>query len=57
MKEEEIIYYVLVLLKESVDVMNIFFDGIYVDVIFGGGGYFCEIFLWFGDGGCLLGFD
>lgn len=36
MKEEETTYHVPVLLKESVDAMNITPDGTYVDVTFGG---------------------
>lgn len=36
MREEEITYHVPVLLKESVDAMNITPDGTYVDVTFGG---------------------
>lgn len=43
MKEEETTYHVPVLLKESVDAMNISPDGTYVDVTFGGGGHSREI--------------
>jgi len=43
MKEEEITYHVPVLLKRSVDAMNITPDGTYVDVTFGGGGHSREI--------------
>lgn len=44
MKEEETTYHVPVLLKESVDAMNISPDGTYVDVTFGGGGHSREYF-------------
>lgn len=57
MKEEETTYHVPVLLKESVDAMNISPDGTYVDVTFGGGGHSREILSRLGDGGRLLGFD
>lgn len=54
---EDVIYHVPVLLKESVDGMNIRPDGIYVDMTFGGGGHSREILGRLGDGGRLLGFD
>jgi 16S rRNA (cytosine1402-N4)-methyltransferase len=57
MKEEETTYHVPVLLKESVDAMNITPDGTYVDVTFGGGGHSREILSRLGNGGRLLGFD
>lgn len=57
MKEEETTYHVPVLLKESVDAMNITPDGTYVDVTFGGGGHSREILSHLGNGGRLLGFD
>lgn len=44
MKEEETTYHVPVLLKESVDAMNISPDGTYVDVTFGGGGHSARYF-------------
>lgn len=53
MKEEETTYHVPVLLKESVDAMNISPDGTYVDVTFGGGGHSREILSRLGDGGRL----
>ena len=40
---ENVIYHVPVLLKESVDGMNIRPDGTYVDMTFGGGGHSREI--------------
>lgn len=57
MEKEEAIYHVPVLLKESVDGMNIRPDGTYVDVTFGGGGHSREILSRLSDGGRLLGFD
>lgn len=54
---EEITYHVPVLLKESVDGMNICPEGTYVDVTFGGGGHSKEILRRLGDSGRLLGFD
>ncbi len=56
-KEELTTYHVPVLLKESVDGMNIRPDGIYVDTTFGGGGHTREILSHLGEGGRLLGFD
>lgn len=57
MKKDEQTYHVPVLLKESVDGMNIRPDGIYVDVTFGGGGHSREILSRLGEGGRLFGFD
>lgn len=54
---EELTYHVPVLLKESVDGMDIRPDGTYVDVTFGGGGHSREILSRLGNGGRLLGFD
>ena len=54
---EEITYHVPVLLKESVDGMNIQPEGTYVDVTFGGGGHSKEILSRLGKNGKLLGFD
>lgn len=56
-EKEEITYHVPVLLKESVDGMEIHPDGTYVDVTFGGGGHSREILSRLGEGGRLLGFD
>ncbi|NHF60891.1 16S rRNA (cytosine(1402)-N(4))-methyltransferase RsmH [Flavobacteriaceae bacterium TP-CH-4] len=50
-------YHNPVLLKESVDGLNIKKDGIYVDVTFGGGGHSNEILKRLGDGGKLFAFD
>ncbi len=50
-------YHVSVLLKESVDVLDIQPDGIYVDVTFGGGGHSREILSRLGTNGRLFGFD
>ena len=50
-------YHVPVLLKESVDRLDIQPDGIYVDVTFGGGGHSREILSRLGKGGRLFGFD
>lgn len=57
MVNEQYTYHTPVLLKESVDGMNITPDGVYVDVTFGGGGHSKEILLRLGDSGRLLGFD
>ena len=57
MEKDELTYHVPVLLKESVDGMNIRPDGTYVDVTFGGGGHSREILSRLGEGGRLLGFD
>jgi len=54
---EEITYHVPVLLKESVDGMNIQPGGTYVDVTFGGGGHSKEILSRLDKNGKLLGFD
>ncbi len=54
---EEITYHVPVLLKESVDGMNIQPGGTYVDVTFGGGGHSKEILSRLGKNSTLLGFD
>jgi 16S rRNA (cytosine1402-N4)-methyltransferase len=54
---KEITYHVPVLLKESVDGMNIQPGGTYVDVTFGGGGHSKEILSRLGKNGTLLGFD
>ena len=51
------IYHVPVLLKESVDGLDIQPDGIYVDVTFGGGGHSKEILSRLGKKGHLYSFD
>ncbi|MBQ8501231.1 MAG: 16S rRNA (cytosine(1402)-N(4))-methyltransferase RsmH [Bacteroides sp.] len=53
----EITYHIPVLLKQSVDGMNIRPEGTYVDVTFGGGGHSREILSRLGEGGRLLSFD
>jgi len=50
-------YHNPVLLKETVDGLNIKPDGIYVDVTFGGGGHSKEIMKRLGPNGRLFGFD
>ena len=50
-------YHNPVLLKESVDGLNIKPDGIYVDVTFGGGGHSREILSRLGEKGRLYAFD
>ena len=50
-------YHNPVLLKESVDGLNIKEDGVYVDVTFGGGGHSREISSRLGPKGKLFGFD
>ncbi len=51
MEKDELTYHVPVLLKESVDGMNIQPDGTYVDVTFGGAGHSREILSRLGEGG------
>ena len=51
------VYHVPVLLKESVDGLNITPGGIYVDVTFGGGGHSREILSRIGTKGHLFSFD
>ena len=50
-------YHVPVLLKESVDGLDIQSDGVYVDVTFGGGGHSKEILSRLGAKGHLYSFD
>ncbi|MCM4161517.1 16S rRNA (cytosine(1402)-N(4))-methyltransferase RsmH [Antarcticibacterium flavum] len=50
-------YHKPVLLRESVDGLNIKPDGVYVDVTFGGGGHSREILSQLGEKGRLLAFD
>ena len=53
----EMEYHNPVLLKETVDGLNIDEDGVYVDVTFGGGGHSKEILKRLGDKGKLFAFD
>ena len=53
----EMEYHNPVLLKETVDGLNIKEDGVYVDVTFGGGGHSREILSRLGENGKLFGFD
>ena len=57
MTEETLTYHVPVLLKESIDGLNVTPQGTYVDVTFGGGGHSREILHRLGDGGRLYSFD
>jgi 16S rRNA (cytosine1402-N4)-methyltransferase len=57
MEQEEKVYHVPVLLRESVEGLNISPEGVYVDVTFGGGGHSREILSQLGGGGKLYGFD
>lgn len=50
-------YHKPVLLKETVDGLNIQPNGVYVDVTFGGGGHAREILSRLGDAGKLIAFD
>lgn len=54
---EKMEYHKPVLLKESVDGLNIKPDGVYVDVTFGGGGHSREILSRLGPEGRLIAFD
>ncbi|MDR0229328.1 MAG: 16S rRNA (cytosine(1402)-N(4))-methyltransferase RsmH [Flavobacteriaceae bacterium] len=57
MNNEDYGYHRPVLLKESVDGLNIKPDGVYVDVTFGGGGHSREILSRLGENGKLFSFD
>lgn len=57
MTDNNIVYHIPVLLKESVDGLDINPDGVYVDVTFGGGGHSREILSRLGDNGHLFSFD
>lgn len=54
---KEMEYHNPVLLKETVDGLNIKEDGVYVDVTFGGGGHSKEILSRLGENGKLFAFD
>ena len=56
MSAEATTYHIPVLLKPSVDGLNIRPDGVYVDVTFGGGGHSREILSRLGENGRLLSF-
>lgn len=55
--ETNIVYHIPVLLKETVDGLNINPDGVYVDVTFGGGGHSREILSRLSSKGHLYSFD
>lgn len=57
MTDNNMVYHIPVLLKESVDGLDINRDGVYVDVTFGGGGHSREILSRLGDNGHLFSFD
>ena len=57
MSAEATTYHIPVLLKPSVDGLNIRPDGVYVDFTFGGGGHSREILSRLGENGRLLSFD
>lgn len=57
MEQQEYSYHVPVLLRESLEGMNITPEGTYVDVTFGGGGHSREILRRLGAEGHLYGFD
>lgn len=57
MTAEEKVYHVPVLLKETVDGLNINPEGVYVDVTFGGGGHSREILRRLSSTGRLFSFD
>lgn len=57
MTDNNMVYHIPVLLKESVDGLDVNPDGVYVDVTFGGGGHSREILSRLGDNGRLFSFD
>ena len=57
MTDNNMVYHIPVLLKGSVDGLDINPDGVYVDVTFGGGGHSREILSRLGDNGHLFSFD
>lgn len=57
MTDNNMVYHIPVLLKESVDGLDINPDGVYVDVTFGGGGHSRGILSRLGDNGHLFSFD
>lgn len=50
-------YHVPVLLKKSIDALDVKSDGVYADLTFGGGGHSAEILRRLGDDGRLMVFD
>ena len=50
-------YHIPVLLKESIEGLNVSPDGTYADMTFGGGGHSRELLSRLGAGGRLFGFD
>ena len=57
MEEKDSCYHVPVMLRESLEGLDIRPDGIYVDVTFGGGGHSREILKRLGSEGELYGFE
>lgn len=57
MTDEKQTYHIPVLLKESVDGLNVGAGGVYVDATFGGGGHSKAILAALGEGSRLYGFD
>lgn len=57
MLEGQLTYHTPVLLKESIEGMNLKADGVYADVTFGGGGHSKEILSRLGENGHLYSFD
>jgi 16S rRNA (cytosine1402-N4)-methyltransferase len=57
LKNPEVMYHNAVLLKQSVDGLEIKENGVYVDVTFGGGGHSKEILKRLGEEGKLFAFD
>ncbi|WP_396637049.1 16S rRNA (cytosine(1402)-N(4))-methyltransferase RsmH [Maribacter sp. R77961] len=57
LKNPEVMYHNAVLLKQSVDGLEIKENGVYVDVTFGGGGHSKEILKRLGEEGRLFAFD
>jgi 16S rRNA (cytosine1402-N4)-methyltransferase len=55
--QNETVYHTPALLDESIDGLNIFPRGVYVDVTFGGGGHSREILNRLGEEGRLIAFD
>ena len=54
---QHIDYHLPVLLRETIDALNIVQNGIYVDCTFGGGGHSKEILRRLGEGGKIFAFD